>query len=209
MKLVIVEDQTIVREAIRVECVQNFGHEVVGEAESGTVAVDLIVRLRPDAVILDLGLPGMDGFAVATLVRHALPDVRILVLSGLIDDYTVYRIEKVGIHGFVDKNAGTLASLHEALTAIAEGKTWFSPSFQAARIARQKNPRSFEKLLSETECHILCLIGQGLADDEIGQRLGISPTTAQTHRSNILQKLGINGTPKLVAFAIKHGFTRT
>lgn len=208
MKLVIVEDQTIVREALRMECVRSFGHEVVGECDTGTGAVDLIVRLRPDAVILDLGLPGMDGFAVATLVRHALPEVRILVLSGLIDDYAVYRVEKTGVHAFVDKNAGTLTSLREALNALAAGKTWFSPTFQAARLARQKNPRSFEKLLSETERHILCLIGQGLTDDEIGHRLGISPTTAQTHRSNILQKLGVNGTPKLVAFAIRHGFAR-
>jgi len=208
MKLIIVEDQAIVREAIRTECVRQLGHEVVGETDSGKAAVDLAIRLRPDAVILDLGLPGMDGFAVAALLRRALPDVRVLVLSGLIDDYAVYRIEKVGVHGFVDKNAGTLANLKEALNALNAGRTWFSPTFQNARLARQKNPRSFEKLLSETERHILTLIGQGLTDEEIGHRLGISPTTAQTHRSNILQKLGITGTPKLVAFAIRHGFAR-
>ena len=208
MKVVIVEDQAIVRDAIRTECTRDFGHEVVGETGSGTAAVDLIVQLRPDAVILDLGLPGMDGFAVAALVRHALPEVRVLVLSGLIDENAVYRIEKVGVHGFVDKNAGTLASLKEALDALAAGKTWFSPTFQAARLARQRNPRSLEKLLSETELHVLSLIGQGMTDEEIGLRMGISPTTAQTHRSNILQKLGVNGTPKLVTFAIRHGFAR-
>jgi DNA-binding NarL/FixJ family response regulator len=208
MKIVLVEDQAIVRDAIRTECVRDFGHEVVGEADSGTGAVDLIVRLRPDAVILDLGLPGMDGFAVAALVRHALPQVRILVLSGLIDDHAIFRIEKAGVHGFVDKNASTLASLKEALAALADGKTWFSPAYQAARAARQKNPRSIEKLLSETERHILSLIGQGLTDEEIGQRLAISSTTAQTHRSNILQKLNVNGTAKLVAYAIRHGFAR-
>lgn len=209
MKLVIIEDQAIVREAIKTECVRNFGHEVVGEADSGTAAVDLIVRLRPDAVILDLGLPGMDGFAVAALVRRALPEVRILVLSGLIDDNAVLRIEKTGVHGFVDKNASTLASLKEALVALANGKTWFSPAYQAARTARHRNPRAIEKLLSETERHILSLIGQGMTDEEIGHRLGISSTTAQTHRSNILHKLNISGTAKLVAYAIRHGFTRT
>ena len=209
MKIVIVEDQAIVRDAIRQECVQTLGHDVVGETDSGAEAVDLIVRVRPDVVILDLGLPKMDGFAVAALVRHALPDVRILVLSGLIDDYAVFRIEKAGVHGFVDKNADTLASLKAALDALDAGKTWFSPTYQAARLARQNNPRAVEKLLTETERHILALIGKGLADDEIAKRLGIAPTTAQTHRSNILQKLGITGTPKLVAYAIRHGFTRS
>jgi len=208
MKIVIAEDQEIVREAIRLVCARDLGHEVLGDTGSGTMAVDLVVRLRPDVIVLDLGLPGMDGFAVATLVRHALPDVRVLVLSGLVDDCAVYRIEKIGVHGFVDKNASTLVDLKDALIALAEGRTWFSATYQAARLARQKNPRAVEKILSETELHILSLAGQGLTDEEIGQRLNISPTTAQTHRSNILRKLDISGTPKLVAFAIRHGFAR-
>lgn len=208
MKIVIIEDHLIIREAVRRACIHEFGHEVVGEAEFGAAGVQLVSQLRPDLVILDLGLPDMDGFAVASVIQKAIPTTRIMVLSGLLDDYTVFRVEKAGIHGFVDKNSNTITQVRGALDAIASGRTYFSPAFNMARLARRTDTASFEKVLSESEQEVLSLIGEGLTDEEIGIRLGISPTTAQTHRSNILQKLHIKGTPKLVAFAIRHGFTR-
>jgi DNA-binding NarL/FixJ family response regulator len=81
------------------------------------------------------------------------------------------------------------------------GRIYFSQAFQAARVARRSDPRSFIKVLSDWERAILSLIGQGLSDEEIGERLNLSPRTVQTHRSNILRKLNLKGTPKLIAFA--------
>jgi DNA-binding NarL/FixJ family response regulator len=208
MKIVIIEDHLIIREAVRRACIHEFGHEVVGETEFGAAGVQLVSQLKPDLVILDLGLPDMDGFAVASVIMRVLPATRILVLSGLLDDYTVFRVEKAGLHGFVDKTSNTIAHVRGALDALSAGRTYFSPAFNMARLARRTDTASFEKVLSESEQEVLSLVGEGLTDEEIGIRLGISPSTAQTHRSNILQKLHIKGTPKLVAFAIRHGFTR-
>ena len=137
-----------------------------------------------------------------------VPTLRILVLSSHCDDYTLFRIEQSKVNGFVDKNANTLSTLREALAALEEGKCYFSAAFYAAKAARRADPRSFVKILSDRERAILYLIGEGLDDDEIGARLQISARTASTHRSNILRKLDIRGTPKLIAFAHENGFTQ-
>jgi DNA-binding NarL/FixJ family response regulator len=137
-----------------------------------------------------------------------MPELRILVLSSHCDDYTLFRVEKSGVHGFIDKTSNTVETLRSALKELAAGRVYFSASFQQAKVARRADPRSFTKVLSEWERAILSLVGQGLNDDEIGKRLKLSPRTVQTHRSNLLRKLGIKGTPKLIAFAIEHGFTQ-
>ena len=196
------------RDVIRKICVNPFGHEVVAETDSGERAVELILKHQPDVVILDLSLPDMDGFNVVDRVFAAMPLVRFLVLSAHCDDYTLFRVEKSGVHGFIDKNSNTVDTLQDALRAIAAGRVYFSAAFQEAKVARRLDPRSFTKVLSEWERAILSLIGQGLSDQEIGGRLNLSPRTVQTHRSNILRKLDIKGTPKLIAFAIEHGFTQ-
>ncbi|HYD82473.1 MAG TPA: response regulator transcription factor [Opitutus sp.] len=208
MRIVIVEDHLMFRDVIRKICTTQFGHEVVGETDSGVKAVELILELSPDVVILDLSLPDMDGFNVVDRVFAAMPGLRILVLSSHCDDYTLFRVEKSGVHGFIDKNSNTVETLQDALSSIAAGRIYFSAAFQSAKLARRTDPRSFTKVLSEWERAILSLIGQGLSDEEIGARLNLSHRTVQTHRSNILRKLDIKGTPKLIAFAIEHGFTQ-
>ena len=208
MKIVIVEDHLMIRDVIRKVCSNDFGYKVVGETGSGLEAVQLIVKLRPDAVILDLSLPDMDGFNVADRVFRVMPSLRILMLSSHCDDYTLFRVEKSGVHGFIDKNSNTVEILRDALKAIEDGRIYFSQAFQAARLARRTDPRSFVKVLSDWERAILSLIGQGMSDEEIGERLSLSPRTVQTHRSNILRKLDLKGTPKLIAFAVEHGFTQ-
>lgn len=208
VRIVIVEDHLMFRDVIRKICTTQFGHEVVGETDSGVKAVELILELSPDVVILDLSLPDMDGFNVVDRVFASMPSLRILVLSSHCDDYTLFRVEKSGVHGFIDKNSNTVETLQDALSAIAAGRIYFSAAFQSAKLARRTDPRSFTKVLSEWERAILSLIGQGLSDEEIGARLNLSHRTVQTHRSNILRKLDIKGTPKLIAFAIEHGFTQ-
>jgi DNA-binding NarL/FixJ family response regulator len=208
VKIIVVEDHLMFRDVIRKACSARFGHEVIGESDSGVHAVELILRMKPDAVVLDLSLPDMDGFNVVDRVVKSLPNVRILVVSSHCDDYTLFRVEKSRVHGFVDKNSNTVDTLREALAAIEEGRIYFSAAFQAAKLARRADPMSFTKVLSDRERAVLSLIGQGLSDDEIGERLNLSYRTSQTHRSRILRKLEIKGTPKLIAFAIEHGFTR-
>src|SRR5688500_11957085 len=123
------------RDAIRKACGARFGHEVIGESDSGLQAVELILRLKPDAVVLDLSLPDMDGFNVVDQVMKSLPSVRILVVSSHCDDYTLFRVERSRVHGFVDKNSNTVDTLQQALGAIEQGRIYFSPAFQAAKLA--------------------------------------------------------------------------
>lgn len=195
------------REAVAKACEREFGHRVVAEADSGGKAVHCVLATQPDVLILDLSLPDMDGFAVIERLRGNACRTKILVLSAYSDDYTMFRIEKADVHGFVDKRQNAIAVLEQALRAIAAGGTYFSSTFKEARRARHANPQSFDKVLSETEQRILCLIGEGLTDEEIGRTAQISPRTVQTHRHNILRKLNISGTPKLIAFAMQRGFT--
>jgi len=195
------------RDVIRKACA-DFGYTVVGATESGAEAIEQIRELKPEVVVLDLSLPDLDGFTVIDRVLLAQPDVRILVLSSHCDDYTLFRVERAGVHGFIDKNTNTVETLREALLAIASGHIYFSAAFQEARLSRRSDPQSFTKVLSERERAVLSLIGQGLSDEEIGERLTLSARTVQSHRSNILRKLGLKNTPKLIAFAIEHGFTQ-
>lgn len=207
MKLLLVEDQLMFREVLRKTCERELGHAVVGECGTGLEAIRLEGSLQPDVVLLDLSLPDIDGLAVVERLHRARRYPRILILSSHCDDYTLYRVEKSGIPGFVDKNANTTAVLGEALQAVAAGRCYYSATFQSVRDERRQNPRAFTKILTDWELEILALIGLGLTDAEIGERLEISSRTVQTHRSNILRKLEIPGTPKLMRFAIDNGFT--
>ena len=208
MRIILVEDHLMFREVIRRVCATDLGHTIAGETRSARDAVTFIVELGPDLVILDLQLSDGNGFEVIHRVQQAAPSVHLLVLTSYCDPHTLFRLEGAKIHGFLDKTTDMVATLREALNAIAIGRTYFSATFRAAQAARNHDPASLYKVLSGWEIKILSLIGRGLSDDEIGAQLDISPRTAQTHRSNILLKLGIGGTPKLIAYAMENGVTR-
>lgn len=207
MKLLLVEDQVMFREAMRKMCERDLGHQVVGECGTGGEAIALTRKLRPDALLLDLSLPDIDGLTVVDRLNRAGLFPRILVLSSHCDDYTIFRVEKSCIAGYVDKNANSSRVLAEALRAVAAGCCYYSAVYQAVREQRRQNPRAFTKILTEGELEILALIGLGLSDEEIAGRLEGSPRTVQAHRSILLRKLKIPNTPKLMRFAIENGFT--
>jgi DNA-binding NarL/FixJ family response regulator len=197
------------REVLRKVCVDELRHEVVGEAEDGERAVEVVARTSPDLVLLDLHLPSLDGFGVVEGIRKKAPLVKILILSSHCDEYTVFRAEKVRVQGFVDKNTNSVATLKSAITAVADGKAWYSEAFLRAKAARHRDPRSFDKLLTERERSVLALVGQPLTDAEISAQLAISEETVEKHRFNILHKLDLESTTELVRYAREHGFTLT
>ena len=207
VRIVIVEDHEMFREVLRKVCTQELRHEVVGEAADGRSAVQLVLQAAPDLVLLDLHLPNLDGFGVVEALQQATPGIRILVLSSHCDDYTVYRAEKAHLQGFVDKNTNTVAILKKAITAVSQGRTYFSTEFRRIKEARHGNPHSFDKLLTDRERGMLALIGEPFHDREIATRLGLAEDTVEKHRFNILRKLGLQGTAELVRYAQDHGFT--
>lgn len=207
MRVVIAEDHLMFRELLRKVCKVECNCSVVGEAETGRKAKRIIRSTQPDIVLLDLRLPDGDGFEVAEFTLAHSPATRVLMLSSHCDDYTLFRVEQSGAHGFIDKNTQSIKTLASAIQALLRGKTWFSPIYEEAKQARASDNKSFAKVLSERECAVLGLIGHSLSDEEIALRLGISPSTAQTHRSHIMRKLDIANSVKLVQYALEHGFT--
>jgi len=207
VRIVIVEDHQMFREVLRKVCTRELRHRVVGEAADGRGAVQLVLATKPDLVLLDLHLPNLDGFGVVAALQQAVPDIKILVLSSHCDDFTVYRTEKAHLQGFVDKNTNTVTILKQAITAVGEGRRFFSAEFLRLKEARRDNPLAFDKLLTDRERELLTLIGEPLHDQEIASRLGLAGETVEKHRYNIIRKLGLQSTAELVRYAQEHGFS--
>lgn len=197
------------REVLRKVCTVELHHDVVGEAGDGRQAVQIVADTRPDLVLLDLHLPSLDGFGVVEAIRKHAPLVKILVLSSHCDEFTVYRSERAHVQGFVDKNTNSVAMLQAAIGAVAQGRVWFSDAFLKAKAARLRDPRSFDKILTQRERDVLALVGMPMSDAEISVELEIAIETVEKHRFNILRKLDLHSTAELVRYARDHGFTLT
>ena len=195
------------REVLRKVCSVDLKLQVAAEVGDGLEAVAAVERVQPDLVLLDLHLPNLDGFGVIDEIRKSSPGIKVLVLSSHCDEYTVFCSERARVQGFVDKNTNSVESLKAAITAVADGKVWFSPAFQQIKAARRRDPKSFDKLLTDRERDVLALIGTPLTDEEISQRLVISNETVEKHRFNILKKLELKTTTELARYARDHGFT--
>lgn len=203
--MVVAEDMLMFRELVVRACL-GLGHHVVGETDRGDHAVDLCRSAAPDVLLLDMRLPDIDGFGVVEALRSSRLGTKIIALTAYTSDLFFYRLEHADICGYVDKNSQTSVALGEALAAVGAGLRWFSPTYQEARMKRIRDPHAFSKLLTRSEQNVLTLIGEACTDVEIAAQLGITARTAQTHRSNIMQKLGIESTPKLVVYARSKGF---
>jgi two-component system response regulator NreC len=129
------------------------------------------------------------------------------VLSSHCDEYTVFRVEKLRVQGFVDKNTNTVGVLKAAIAAVGQGKAYFSDTFLRIKAARHRNPKSFDKILTDRERSVLAFIGEPQSDREIAARLGISTQTVEKHRFNLLGKLNLQTTTELTRYAREHGFT--
>jgi DNA-binding NarL/FixJ family response regulator len=167
----------------------------------------VIFRVKPELLLLDIQLPSISGFGVVETIRRAGLDPRILLLSDHCDDYAVYRIERARVHGFVDKRAGNLSQLKEALAAARSGQRYFSGSFIEAKAKRRRDARGFEVVLTEREQTVLALIGDLNSEMEIARRLDMSRETLEKHRCNLRRKLGLGGGAELARYAKNHGFT--
>lgn len=209
MKLVLIEDQTMIRQLLVIACRQALpGAEVLGAA-SGAEGLALCEREQPDVVLLDLVLPDCDGLDLVANLRAKVGAVKILVLSSHADEYTVHRVQQSGVNGFVDKNDQAVEVLKEALQAVLAGQPYFCSVTQDILARMRADTQSFSKLLSDREMELLVLFGRGLSNEEIGAKLDLRPNTVRNHRQNIMTKLGLGSTPQLIHYALEKGFTRS
>lgn len=211
---VLADDHPIVRQGLRTLLEDEDHCQVIGEASDGLTAIDLIERLQPDVAILDVQLPDLNGLEVARRVRQKSPRTRVVMLSMYSDEPFVLDALRQGASGYVLKDSAT-TELLQAVHAVMRGERYLSRSLAqlafasyAQRATLDSGPIDRYDLLTAREREVLQLAAQGKSNDEIGARLSISPRTAETHRANLMRKLGLKSQTDLVHYALGRGTAR-
>jgi DNA-binding NarL/FixJ family response regulator len=195
--VLIVDDHPMVREIIALACAERPSLRVVGQAANGVQAIERCLELRPDVVVLDLGLPGLSGFEVLTQLRGHLSSTRFLVVSGRDDQAAVFESLRRGASGFLEKT-GSIEDIAAAVEAIGEGTAVFSVDHQRAvraelgdLVRRARETASLAARLTRREREILDLVAAGLSTREMAKRLGVSERTAEAHTLSLYRKLEV------------------
>ena len=211
IRILLADDQTLVRAGLRSILDGEDGIEVAGEAADGAEAVRLARQLRPDVVLMDIRMPGLDGLA-ATREIAAGTDVRVIILTTFdLDDY-VYGALRAGASGFLVKDTEPAELIH-GVRVVARGDALIAPSITRRLIAeftaRAAHPDPGPRLraLTGREREVMALVAAGLSNDEIAARLVLSPATAKTHVSRIMTKTGVRDRAQLVILAYESGLT--
>ncbi|MGH1563200.1 response regulator transcription factor [Mumia sp. DW29H23] len=217
VRVLLADDERLVRSGFRVLLEVEDDVEVVGEATNGAEAVELARATRPDVVLMDIRMPGVDGIrATAEIARTAgLERVKVLILTTYETDAYVFEALESGASGFLLKDAGPAELLH-AIRVVAAGDALLAPRITrrliaqvtAQRAAAQASERRLAVLTSR-EREVLALVGKGLSNDEIGASLFLSPATARTHVSHAMVKLGARDRAQLVVIAYETGLVGT
>lgn len=214
VKVLIVDDQALVRGGFRVLVDSAPDLEVVGEASDGAEAIALARELEPDVILMDIRMPGMDGLEATRLLlseRAASDAPRVLVLTTFDADEYVYEALRSGASGFLLKDTEPVQLL-DAVRIVAKGDALLAPSvtrrlireFASRPEVRKAHPDELSAL-TERELEVMSLVAQGLSNDEIAGKLFISPTTAKTHVSRVMMKLGARDRAQLVVTAYETG----
>ncbi|RXZ79177.1 DNA-binding response regulator [Paenibacillaceae bacterium] len=211
ISIIIVDDHAMVRSGLRMLLSGKEDLEVVGEASDGDEGIQEAMRLRPNVVLMDLSMPhGKDGLTAAEELNAALPDTAILMLTMHDDDEYLFRAIHVGASGYVLKSAPH-EELLAAIRSVAKGDAYLYPTATKRlmneyidRMNRGEGSDIFETL-SAREKEVLELTAKGYANKEIAEQLFISVKTVESHKSNVMEKLGLKSRPELVKYAVKKG----
>ena len=204
MDILVVDDEPLFRAGVNCLLSQVPGLRIVGEAADGRSAFALLDNLQPDIVLLDIALPGMDGFAAVREVRRRAPRTKIVVLSGRKNERDVLEALTAGASGYVTKT-NSVEDLLDTLWAVARGETHVSQRLRSTLLAHGALPADVLGPLSTREREVFALLVKGLAVEEIGRELCISPKTVGTHRHRIYEKTGCHTLAALVRFASRNG----
>jgi DNA-binding NarL/FixJ family response regulator len=215
IRVLLADDQALVRAGFRALLDSQDDIDVLAEAEDGEEAVRLARDLDPDVVLMDIRMPGMDGLEATRAIADddALHNVRVVILTTFDVDEYVFEALRVGASGFLVKSTEPAELVH-AVRVVAAGDALLSPGVTKRLVAefaeRAKEPISMPALdlLTDREREVMTLVAAGLSNDEIAERLVVSPATAKTHVSRAMVKLGARDRAQLVVFAYESGLTR-
>lgn len=197
--VLLVEDHSLVRRGFRLMLEDDAEIDVVGEASDGLEAVMMAAKLRPQVIVMDCAMPGMNGMDATKKIREQSPATAVLMLSMYSEEAWVRRALEAGANGYILKNAEL--DLADSIKRVAAGDTVLDPT--VAPLSVLKGERALG--LSNRELEVLRLIVSGKSNKEIAVDLGVSVNTVAVHRANIMESLGIHNTAELVVYAIKNG----
>ena len=205
IRVLIVDDHTVVRDGLSAMLAREEDIEVVGEAQNGLEAVERATLLKPDVVLMDLRMPELDGVGAMRRIREDHPEINFLVLTTFDTDEYIYDAIEAGAKGFLLKDASR-EDLFKAVRAVARGESLIEPGIAArvlnrfAQLSRESAP---QELLSGRERQVLELLAKGSANKEVASLLSLSESTVKTHVANIFQKLEVNDRTSAVTQALQ------
>jgi len=213
IRVLLADDHAVVRKGLRFLLEGEPGVQVVGEASDGREAVRLAEELKPTVVVMDVGMPQLNGIEAAAQIVKQNPQVNVIILSVHSDESYVLRALSAGAKGYLLKDSAE-EDLVRAVKVAAQGKPFFSPAISEKllddymRYLQQRGLKDSYELLTDREKEILQLLAEGKTNKEVAALLNLSPYTVETHRTHIMQKLNLHNTAEIVLYAVRKGIIR-
>ncbi len=210
IRVLVAEDHAIVREGLcgLLETAGQF--DVVGQARTGREAVEMARQHRPDVILMDIGMPELNGIQATRMILSENPKARVLILSAFSDDLHVERVTEVGAAGFLEKQS-SVRILTQAIREVAGEQKFLSPSIAKRLQARQlkRDETDGASRITPRESEVLQSVAEGLVNKQIAHQMRISIKTVEKHRQKVMNKLNIHGTAGLTRYAIEAGITQS
>jgi DNA-binding NarL/FixJ family response regulator len=210
IRVLLVDDQPLVRTGLRGILRPEYGFEVVGECDDGSQVVGEVDRTVPDVVVMDVRMPGVDGATATRRLRARVGAPPVLVLTTFDDDETLSAALRAGAAGFLLKDAPA-EDIHRAVARVAAGDSWLDPAVCGRVLAAYRRTAPADtataalRRLTAREREVLALMGRGASNAEIAAALVVGEATVKTHVGSILSKLGLRDRPAAIVFAFDHG----
>ena len=203
------DDHRVLRDGLRILLESQEDIDVVGEAENGNAAIEAILQVKPNVVVMDITMPELNGIDAAGVIHETLPETGIVILSIHSDLEHIFRSLQAGAQGYIIKESAG-SEVISAVRAVYLGRRYLSPTIRDTVMEAYMHNRQIQsplELLSLREKEVLQLTVEGNSSAAIAEKLGLSSKTVETYRSRLMGKIGVRDLPELVRFAIKHGIT--
>jgi DNA-binding NarL/FixJ family response regulator len=210
IRILLADDHAVLRAGLRALLAAQHDLEVVGEAADGTEAIRLAQALRPDVVVMDIGMPGVGGIDATSRIKRNVPAVKVLILSVHDDRGYLRQVLRAGASGYVLKKAAD-TELMAAIRAAARGEVFLDPALAKMlvdEIIEPKPASGSEPALSDREREVLRLLAHGHTNQQVADQLCVSVKSVETYKARLMEKLGFKGRAELVRYALKHGLLK-